>query len=403
MSSESPPLEPSKLSVAAARTAVAHIDRQEAELEAWLDRILPLDLWVPSPLGAIRAVIDELCGLRAQAWLVGSSVADDERLRRSRPDPNPRLVLSSADGKRRWLLELELGLAMRLVDAAMKVPPRRPLTIRPLNEVEAGVLTFLALAAIERGCARSSSDSLTLLALCSTFDEGVDCLGGSGPWCSVAWRVEVERRVGRASVIVSADDVARLAPLAPRSRLRPRLGEWRWLKVRGRVFLGTVPSTPAEVAQLDAGDVVLVDADRLHLRFGLHPSVVVTGELVEDRESRSSFLVASIERSPPMHTNPAPEEETKSEPDIDIDVELDATQLILEASTLPLEVQLGSVEMTVEQLLRLRPGQLIGLNRSPRDLVSLAVGGRVVAEGELVEFDGRLGVRVVSIRGRKAA
>lgn len=60
-------------------------------------------------------------------------------------------------------------------------------------------------------------------------------------------------------------------------------------------------------------------------------------------------------------------------------------------------VELGRVELTADEVIRLRAGQVIELGRSPSDAVDLVVGGKLLAKGELVEIDGALGVRILQI------
>ena len=45
----------------------------------------------------------------------------------------------------------------------------------------------------------------------------------------------------------------------------------------------------------------------------------------------------------------------------------------------------------------LRPGQVIELSRSPGEPVDLVVAGKRIGKGELVEIDGELGVRILSL------
>lgn len=63
----------------------------------------------------------------------------------------------------------------------------------------------------------------------------------------------------------------------------------------------------------------------------------------------------------------------------------------------PVVVELGRVELTADEVLCLRPGQLLELGRSPMDPVDLVVNGRLLAKGELVEIEGQLGVRISSL------
>lgn len=64
---------------------------------------------------------------------------------------------------------------------------------------------------------------------------------------------------------------------------------------------------------------------------------------------------------------------------------------------LPIRVQVlvDEHELTLAQAERLAPGAVLDLDRDPRDPVRLAVNGRVIGTGELVEVEGRLGVRIL--------
>lgn len=64
---------------------------------------------------------------------------------------------------------------------------------------------------------------------------------------------------------------------------------------------------------------------------------------------------------------------------------------------LPVMVALGRSFMSIHDILKLKPGQILELNKSPNEPVDLIVNGKVVARGELVDVDGRLAVRLIKI------
>ena len=61
-------------------------------------------------------------------------------------------------------------------------------------------------------------------------------------------------------------------------------------------------------------------------------------------------------------------------------------------------VELGSVTMTAREWARLGPGDVVELGRPLGSLVTLRAGGVALAEGELVEVEGELGVRLIATR-----
>jgi type III secretion system YscQ/HrcQ family protein len=58
---------------------------------------------------------------------------------------------------------------------------------------------------------------------------------------------------------------------------------------------------------------------------------------------------------------------------------------------------MGKKTMTVKEILSLKKGQVLELNRFPNEAIDIVVGGKLMAKGELVEVDGKLGVRIIKI------
>lgn len=62
-----------------------------------------------------------------------------------------------------------------------------------------------------------------------------------------------------------------------------------------------------------------------------------------------------------------------------------------------LSAKLGSVKLTVADLLALKSGSVLGLEAKLSDPVELSLNGSVVARGEIVAVDDRFGVRILEI------
>ena len=58
---------------------------------------------------------------------------------------------------------------------------------------------------------------------------------------------------------------------------------------------------------------------------------------------------------------------------------------------------IGKITTNVSELAELKRGYVVDLKRPPNETVDLVANGKLVARGELVEIDGRLGVRVVKL------
>lgn len=58
---------------------------------------------------------------------------------------------------------------------------------------------------------------------------------------------------------------------------------------------------------------------------------------------------------------------------------------------------LGKKTISVKDLIGLRIGQVIDLARPVNEAVDLVAGGKLIGKGELVDIDGKLGVRIIKM------
>ena len=70
---------------------------------------------------------------------------------------------------------------------------------------------------------------------------------------------------------------------------------------------------------------------------------------------------------------------------------------LLNDVTIDMVVELGRVNVSAADVMGLRPGQVIELTKSPSNPVDLVVDGKRIGQGELVEIEGELGVRILSL------
>jgi flagellar motor switch protein FliN/FliY len=64
-------------------------------------------------------------------------------------------------------------------------------------------------------------------------------------------------------------------------------------------------------------------------------------------------------------------------------------------------IEAGCVQMTMDQLLLLEPGNLLELNIRPESGVDLTINGKIVGKGELIKLGEALGVRVLKLGRRQ--
>ena len=70
---------------------------------------------------------------------------------------------------------------------------------------------------------------------------------------------------------------------------------------------------------------------------------------------------------------------------------------MLENLVLTLRVELGARRFTLDELAALRANQIIDLGCRATDQVDLTTENGIIARGELVDIEGRLGVRVTRV------
>lgn len=75
----------------------------------------------------------------------------------------------------------------------------------------------------------------------------------------------------------------------------------------------------------------------------------------------------------------------------------DAARSGFDADVLPVRLQFvaGEVEIPFGELSRIAPGYVIDLKRAVHGHVEVRANGRAIGTGELVEVDGRAGVRIL--------
>ncbi len=61
-------------------------------------------------------------------------------------------------------------------------------------------------------------------------------------------------------------------------------------------------------------------------------------------------------------------------------------------------VEVGRARMPLAQLVELRPGSVLQLDREAHEPADILVNGKVVARGEIVTVAGNYGVRITSVR-----
>ena len=73
---------------------------------------------------------------------------------------------------------------------------------------------------------------------------------------------------------------------------------------------------------------------------------------------------------------------------------------LLAGVTIRLSVEVGSTSLRLADLLEIKEGSVVELDRAANDLLDLFANGTLIAKGEIVSIDGRYGIRVVEVVNR---
>jgi flagellar motor switch/type III secretory pathway protein FliN len=148
------------------------------------------------------------------------------------------------------------------------------------------------------------------------------------------------------------------------------------------VTAGFVDLSPEEMAQLGLGDVLVIQP----AAAALFPRDFSRGWLLHPEASNFTRFTVDKYFERGVSVEPRSEPATEAgKPDI---------------AALPLRVHvvLGERDFTLAEIQSLRPGAIVELGVSGSDPVRLMVNGRILGDGELVDVEGKLAVRVLRWR-----
>jgi len=287
----------------------------------------------------------------------------------------------------RVAIELDPSASLAAIDRVLGgegVAGAGPMLLSP---IEQGVLAFVA--------ARACEGSGLVVADVLTTREGLLAWLGDG---AIAWwslTVSLGARASSARVWMPSRSLAAFDGSVARA-LPASIGD---VGVGLAIRVGHARLPAGEVRSLGVGDVLLPDELAAERHEGTprwsEARLVGRSGGVVVRLSRADegFRVEGVERASVVRSATILEE-TMSE-----DAQAVRTDELSEVAEVPVElaIELGRIELRVRELAALVPGRVISARLPVGREVTLRAGDRVVAEGELVDIDGELGVRITRV------
>ncbi len=276
------------------------------------------------------------------------------------------------------VLELEINVAMSLLAAIAGSTDRAPAL--GLSRIEEAALGWLALEALSVVRQHRFVEERLRPRLVGVFIHRRDVLDALPPtpgWAATDVRVSLPGVEGRGQLLMPTG--AALAalmhePVSAPAAIAPEIlaAGYEFSVSGGPAFLSA-----ADAAQLSEGDVVLFSELKLcagllsgEVRLAGRPGTL-TGELSPQGFHQRRAQARNIK------------ERTMAKEDSSLPVDV--------------EVELARVRLTLEDLHTLRSGSVLPLSLNAAQLVTLRIGDRPVAKAELVDIDGELGARIVSL------
>jgi type III secretion system YscQ/HrcQ family protein len=238
----------------------------------------------------------------------------------------------------------------------------------PLDELEAGAAHFVASTIIE-----AVAGNALRLGLVITERHAIREALGAEIWDFLS----VDLACGEQRHVV---DVLRRGPLPERRSVPPRT-HTRRLAVPLSLTVGFTSLSLAELASLSAGDALLLEHAAAEQAAYLHvPGTRYARSALLDR--RSVVLGPRVEL-PTTHQQVPMNDEHTTRPLNDAQIDVSA--------------ELARTSLRIFELERLAEGEILQLGVEVGEAVTLRAGDVIIARGELVDVDGRLGVLIRSI------
>ena len=327
------------------------------------------------------------------------------------------LSFTSEPGNTVLTLALDPHFCVMIIDRVLGGAGEPPNSLRSLTTAELAVVEFLCLN-LTNEVNRQLAEPLLRLRSVSELPPRVRATSASRGLV-VSLRVDLGNTTGVVHASLSGESLPQL-DTAQRSLLNEEDQARRYADVVPDVSLsvlvGNTDLALEDFAQLEPGDVMALERQSLRRRAGafVGPIVVrvgageeslITGELINEgsRISPRDEFATSVCLQLRVNSlkfeaasrfagrSPMPEEIEPAEPTGEAN-QIDNVMLTV-------RVELAARRLRLDELVRLRTNQILDLGCNPTDPVDLLVDERRVARGELVDLEGRLGVRITQVLG----
>lgn len=328
-----------------------------------------------------------------------------------------------------FYIEIDASFAIRLIDLMLGGNGEPPNSLRPLTSAELAVVEFLFLSLATEVNQQIGAPLMRVDSIGEQQSWRAGRLGSAHadtsdlrqPGLVVAWRIDVGDIAGMAHAHLPAPALAQINK-AQEELSAPKTNQGsRHFDAKLRRYAGIVPDVPLsilvgktdltaeEFSQLESGDVMVVErpdlgwragrfTDSLRVRVADGEEALILGDVSDLTDSKIKLNVRLIAFGESRAFGERLNMQEVIEPDEVVPE--DANEIA--GMMLTVRVELAARRLRLDELARLRANQVLDLGCQATDLVDLVVDGRPVARGELVDIEGRLGVRIKQVSTQTA-
>lgn len=416
-----------------------HVSKRHVQLVKNLEWLLPGVRATGEVSSTVRKRLEEMLEEQVSLQAEYVHVVPMSQLQHYVGETTFLAVLAPQPNKTRGLLEVELGLAHHAIDLLLG-GAGDTVALRPLTDIEEGVMTYVIIETL-KALSPTLDPSLPKLRIEGVVN-GFDAIRGLIPEHEHLTVVQLKavfgNQAGYVRLVIPEDVMSTANPPTDAAVRRARRSadadvhrsRLRNVKTLVRAEIGRVEIGASDLAQLRERDVVLVDAlscrpdqgegGTAKLRVGLGRTGHLDAEVIVEGGRYVAKITGITMGAPPPPGEPSIDDGVPAEVEAagsgDDDDESTTPGSIrgrddvedaqgaggadlMNDIPLQIAVELGRVATTAEDVVGLKVGHVFDLNRVAGEPLDLSVNGKIVARGELVEIDGNLGVRILSLAG----
>jgi flagellar motor switch protein FliM len=393
------------------------VSRQETQLFRSLEWLFPAFAEPREMLEAVAKTLQNCLQNEVRLTLDYFKLLSVSELPSCIAEPTCLAVLSFQPYSPRGFWEIELGFAHKAVELLLG-SNSESIEMRALTELEEGILQFLALQVLRTAFvnAEAGKVQVRLDNILSSKKAIMPLVASETQMVLMSLSVNVSGYTGYFRFFVPASVLAKLQPHAD-APVRAYRMQQNLIRTKSslalpplflRAEIGHAAISLAQYEGLHPADTVILN--ELHLRpdkqadgkaelrigtglsghldcrlsfdgqgYKAEVEKVVLGTLLQNVDD--GFSAGGERKGEAMDSN-----------------QLTAAPLLSDVP-LRLVVELARIPITLEKVVEMKVGYVIDLGQLASAPLTLVVNGKTIGQGELVEFDGQLGIRVIAIEG----